>query len=649
MANFSIGLTGLNVAQKAIEIVGTNITNASTEGYHRQDIRVSPLPLGLNGGGGAEITEYRRHIDQLLVMELLRQRPQQTQIDQEISTLRALEAALGNIDDFGLGTEIGNFFNSLSELAGQPNSQAHMEQAAWAGESMASGFRNIAKFISELQTSIGRQAEGTITEINKLLETIAEYNSKIHDSSATGGNTNMLEDHRDTEIAKLSELMEVRATTSGDYGMVNIEAWGMPLVTTTSTNLLETSTLEDNKIGISPAGANYFYTDLSGGKMGGLMNLRNNILSTIQEKFDTLAQNVIDTVNQIHVQGVNAQGPFSELTGWENSSDVFSEWTDSVSAGDVFIRVTNTSTGAVTRSNVITIDPDTHTIQDVANALDSVANLNASINSGKLQIYADNGYKFDFLPAISTSPDSSTITGTAEPAFTGVYSGSVNQTYTFTVAGTGDVSNSTDLYVQVTDGDGNMVANLNVGEGYPAGDPLEIEHGIFMSINPGSLNDGDTFTLDALASSDDSGVIAALGINTFFEGNDADSIKVATRIISNPSLIAASIGPELTDSRNLQRMADLADTAQSELGSKNPNDYFRQLLTGIGQDLSAKVSREQALRTVREQLLNQRDYASGVDVNEEAAKLLMFEHMFQAVSKFISTQQQIFKELMTLI
>jgi len=140
-----------------------------------------------------------------------------------------------------------------------------------------------------------------------------------------------------------------------------------------------------------------------------------------------------------------------------------------------------------------------------------------------------------------------------------------------------------------------------------------------------------------------------LGINAFFQGDDANSIQVTDRILDNPNLIAASIGPEMTDSRNLQRMADLADDAGSELNGLTPNDFFRQLLTGIGQDLASRESRSLALKTVRNQLINQRDYASGVDVNEEAAKLIMFEHMFQAVSKFISTQHQAFKELMTLI
>ena len=649
MSNFSIGLTGLRVAQQAIEIVGTNITNASTDGYHRQEIRVSPMPMNsMNGsGGGAEVTDIKRQINGLLEMELLRQRPQQTQTEHEIAALRTLEAALGTLNDNGLGVAIDNYFNALSELAAQPNSQAHMEQVAWMGNAMASGFRNLAHFVHQQKNSLHQEAVATTVEINNILETIASYNGKIQDIETTGGNTNLLEDRRDEEISKLSELMEISTHNVGG-GMVNIEAWGMPIVVRTKSTPLEVSLVGENMIGISPQGANYFTTDVTGGKIGSIFNLHNNIIPDIKQSFDALAKSVIDTVNQLHTQGVSSNGSFSELTGWSSSLDPIDQWSPGVEAGDAYVRVTNTATGATTRTQFITLDPTTDTLQDVATALNAVANISASNNSGKLQIIADSGYTFDFVPAISTTPDSSTLTGTASPTFSGVFDGDTNTTYTFTVNGTGDVSTSGDLFLEVSDGSG-VVTNVSVGNGYAPGDSIEIENGISISLSPGSLVNGETFTLNAIASSDETGVLAALGMNTFFQGDDASSIMVTDRIMDDPSQIAASIGPDLNDNRNLQRLADLVESTSSELGGLTPDNYFKQLLTGIGQNIAARQARGEALSTVRNQLLTQRDYASGVDVNEEAAKLMMFEQMFQAVSKFISTQNQAFKELMTLI
>ncbi|MFW5839478.1 MAG: flagellar basal body rod C-terminal domain-containing protein [Planctomycetota bacterium] len=47
--------------------------------------------------------------------------------------------------------------------------------------------------------------------------------------------------------------------------------------------------------------------------------------------------------------------------------------------------------------------------------------------------------------------------------------------------------------------------------------------------------------------------------------------------------------------------------------------------------------------------MNHRDAISGVDTNEEAAKMLMYEQMFQAVSKFITTQNRALQDLMEII
>jgi len=45
MGAYGIGLSGLKVAQRMIELVSTNIANATTEGYHRQEAVVRPVVL----------------------------------------------------------------------------------------------------------------------------------------------------------------------------------------------------------------------------------------------------------------------------------------------------------------------------------------------------------------------------------------------------------------------------------------------------------------------------------------------------------------------------------------------------------------------------------------------------------------------------
>ena len=42
MSNLSIGISGIQAAQKALDIIGNNLANAATPGYHRQRINFTP-------------------------------------------------------------------------------------------------------------------------------------------------------------------------------------------------------------------------------------------------------------------------------------------------------------------------------------------------------------------------------------------------------------------------------------------------------------------------------------------------------------------------------------------------------------------------------------------------------------------------------
>ena len=76
MSDFSIGLSGLDAAQKALDVIGNNIANAATEGYHRQRIDFTPaysLQEGsLSLGGGVDVKSITRVIDNLLEQEILK-------------------------------------------------------------------------------------------------------------------------------------------------------------------------------------------------------------------------------------------------------------------------------------------------------------------------------------------------------------------------------------------------------------------------------------------------------------------------------------------------------------------------------------------------------------------------------------------------
>ena len=175
------------------------------------------------------------------------------------------------------------------------------------------------------------------------------------------------------------------------------------------------------------------------------------------------------------------------------------------------------------------------------------------------------------------------------------------------------------------------------------------ETGIKISLGIGSLNDGETFEVDVFGNTDTSGVLAAVGINTFFSGSGAADMAVCSDIADNPRRVATAIGPDMTDNGNAARMADVRNQAVTSLGSLTCGEFYRQLVTDIGQDLSVKQIRQENIDAILLDLSNRQGEISGVDINDEAAQLLIFEQMFQAMAKYMNTVHSSISELMELI
>ncbi len=656
MSDYSIGLSGLSAAQKALDVIGNNIANAATEGYHRQRIDLTPAYSSQEGsilfGGGVDIAGINRMIDSLLEEEIYRQGSLLEQISTELSTLRRVENAFGELstENGGLNAAIDNFFNSLRELSAHPGEIVWQNNAVSAAETMAGQFRTLGEFLTSLETRLRLEAENIVERINTLTSQIAELNDDIEQIEIGGGKANNLRDQRDQYIKEISELIGIQIQ-SRDYGVVDVSVGGISIVIGASSLGLEVGLNDSSLLGISAAGAYNYDSTVEGGQLGGLLSLKNEIVSDINDDLDSLAAAIVQQINQYHVQGVGSQGSFTNLTGWRMTSESLADFEPAVSDGSIYIRVTNTSTEVVTRSK-IDIDASSDTLSTIATAISAVTGLTASVVSSKLSIQADTNYKFDFLPAVLSSPKGSTLNlnGSSPPtvSVSGIYTGTTNQTFTFTVSGTGSVGNGS-LQITVKDGSNNTVTTVDVGSGYAAGDELDAGNGLKIALTTGDLVNGDSFQVDAFGNTDTSGVLTAVGINTFFSGSSAVDIAVCSEISATPARIATALGSEMTDNTNISRLAELKDEAVSSLSLLSPGEFYRRLVTDIGQTYSVKKMREDNLEVMVQNLANQRSEISGVDINEEAAQLLIFEQMFQAMAKYISTIQSSIDSIMNLL
>ena len=144
-------------------------------------------------------------------------------------------------------------------------------------------------------------------------------------------------------------------------------------------------------------------------------------------------------------------------------------------------------------------------------------------------------------------------------------------------------------------------------------------------------------------------MLAAVGINTFFSGRNATDIAVSSEIIRSPGRIAAALGAEMTDNANALRMENLRNQALGTLNGMTPGEFYHRLITDMGQDISIKQIRQDSIEAVAQNLANQESEISGVDINDEAAQMLVFEQMFNAMAKYLNAVQTSLSTIMELL
>lgn len=654
--NFSIGLTGLLAAQKAIELTGTNLANATTPGYHRQSLNLAPLELGGKTKaaiGGVEILGSTREYDVLLERETLRQEPILGENTEQLNALKAIEAVVGTIDADPLGQSLRDFFSALNDLASSPTELAFASDTIINAEAVTTNLHNISDFLQQMKVQVKEQAEQLIQEVNIQSESISYLNGQIELAIRRGTTPNLLKDQRDFAVQQLAGMADVYTTgLSSEDGQINVQAWGTPLVLGENYTRLSVGLTVEDKLGIGVEGMLSFDTTAEGGQVGGLMEMYNEIIPDLQTKIDTLARELANQFNAIHLQGVGSGGSFSELNGVAvDTTGPLEGWDPPIVDGEVFCIREITPAGQVTVHEVTVQNTDTlnDVITDI-NAL-SPGNIKAEIVNSALRIYTENNYQFDFLPDYSL--DTSAMTG-SKPAIeiSGIYTGE-NQTYTFEIsesaAGAGEVGITEGLTLTVKNGAGQIVKVLDVGQGYAEGDVLNVEQGLAISLSYGELNDGESFTIKARSETDPSGFLLSAGMNTFFKGLTAGDLTVRDEFKDDPMRLATAIGPDQNDNVNITRLAELSTASIDELGGNNPNGFYREFVSDVGQMVMVRESRQESLHAIQRELANRRDAVSGVDPNEEAASMLVYQRMFQAMSKFLTVQDESLQSLMNVL
>lgn len=153
---------------------------------------------------------------------------------------------------------------------------------------------------------------------------------------------------------------------------------------------------------------------------------------------------------------------------------------------------------------------------------------------------------------------------------------------------------------------------------------------------------------DIKFSNDTSGVLAALGINTFFTGSNSSDIGVNNVIVQDSDFLATGEGAGPSDGRTIAKLATFFDKPIASLGGQSLDERYNSIQSKIAQAASTEQTIATGAKGFVESLNSQREQFSGVSLDEETIRIMEFQQGFQAAARIISTIDELFSILLQL-
>ena len=331
-AGLNIALTGLNAHQKAIDVTGNNISNASNPDYVRERTVFSTLP-SINSipgdiGTGVEISSINRITDTFLFNRFISANANLENLKTQEEYLNEIATYFPDIQDQGLFKDLKDFFNAWQTLASNPNDGSVKVDLSYKTQKLVDSFHTLREKLSKIQKSINDEIDTHINEVNTIIKNIAELNKQITLHEANGiSHANELRDKRDALEKRLKALIDVKIYKSGvtsqdsqgsetvDYSKnYSITLGGYTLVDGASYNQIKKINDKGNiNIGIQKQDYSIvnITSSIKDSIIGGLLNVRgidfdehgapkNGIIGDLISSLDSLAQGIIRSINSIY-------------------------------------------------------------------------------------------------------------------------------------------------------------------------------------------------------------------------------------------------------------------------------------------------------------------------------------------------------------
>lgn len=312
MSMINIAFSGLQAAQLGMNVTSMNTANYLTSGYSRQGIIQSAIgPMGEAGitpGSGVQVDSIRRISSQYLVNQVWQTNTKSNYYSMGNQYISALEKVIGT-DSTSIGTGLDDFVSALSELTQEPESQARRQQLLNQANTLATRFNSMNNFVTSQKESITTQRGAMVDQINTLSGGIADYNKKIVEMDATGGNSSTLRDARDELVKQLSSLAEVKVSDDSSGYTVSLSN-GQPLVSGKTAGQLSVGTdgNGNSTLTLKFSTSEFSLNPSAGGQLGALYDYEVGTLKQMGDAIKGMAEAVANQFNDQLAKGYDLNG-----------------------------------------------------------------------------------------------------------------------------------------------------------------------------------------------------------------------------------------------------------------------------------------------------------------------------------------------------
>src|SRR5438105_2243646 len=656
-ALMGIGTKALFANYAALQTTGNNIANANTKGYSRQSVELESSGGQFSGAGffgkGVDVTTVTRAHSEFLTREAASSSSlaaaDQTRSDQ----LQQLEKVFESGEQ-GVGYAAGQFLNAFVDVANQPQDSSARQVVLSRASELASRFRHASDQLDAIQAGVPADLKTSITAVNTLAQKVAEINTQITAALGSGHQPNDLLDQRDRLVSEISGYVQVTTIAASDGALNLFIGGGQKLVLGSDATKLSAvpDPYDVSKLHlglIDSSGGHALPDDLvGGGSISGLLRFQRDDLTDARNLLGQMAAALAGRVNAQQAMGLDLGQPPS--TG----AAIFGTGAPGVAPATTNAKAANGSDVAsvliggvyVPTVSLTITDPtelrasDYELRNDPANAgnylltrlsdgvVTSVAP-GAVVDCFQLNVIAPlpvAGDRFLLRPVglvagpmsrVPAGPKGiaaasqvtagvgATNTGTATVADVHATSAAINPQLTATITFT---SNTGNYDWELRDRTTNALVS-NGSAAWTAGQPISM-NGWDLSLN-GVPQTGDTMVVQ----------------KTAFPANNNGNARA------------------LSDLRDA-RMVGQRTSATSVVPGETITDAYASAMSDIGVRVQGARTSAEMSASVASDAETLRSGKAGVNLDEEAARLIQFQQSYQAASKMLQVAQAVFDTLL---